>query len=227
MTAWTTSAIRRRAVDLLNARGWAAGRVEDQGPISADWAIALASGEVGHGAPEPDGPYLTTMTELEALLGRGSLLEWELDPGRTAEDLINLLRSGEVAGGAHPPYTAAELEERTRAHERSLAAAKRQGDALRQMMTRSGPLYELARQRSRVVSEAYRAAGRPPAIRPIHGRDGRTYVRKVGRGRHWHYEPATQDEWEAWQAWLRQRARLRKQLGIGQFGRGNPELPEE
>lgn len=43
-------------------------------------------------------------------------------------------------------------------------ALSRQFDALGQMQERSGPIYEQARARSRIVSEAYKAAGSPRKV---------------------------------------------------------------
>jgi hypothetical protein len=45
------------------------------------------------------------------------------------------------------------------------ASMGRMVDARRQMERRAGPLYELARYRSGVISDAYRAAGSPPMQR--------------------------------------------------------------
>ena len=79
------------------------------GPISADFAIALAAIAAGEplrtASPEPDGPYLRVLGEVEALLGCGSLLDWEMQPDRTAEQVNALLRTGEVAGGRMPPLS--------------------------------------------------------------------------------------------------------------------------
>lgn len=47
------------------------------------------------------------------------------------------------------------------AMERLRDSIRRQADAERQMRERSGPLYELSKQRSRLIGEAWRAAGRP------------------------------------------------------------------
>src|SRR5258708_2375593 len=98
----STSAVRGRAAQILITRGWKTAGIGDDGAVSADWAIALASGEAGQEAPHPNGPYLAAMAEIEPLLGRGSLLDWEMDPDRTQEQVIALVRDGEVIGGRPP-----------------------------------------------------------------------------------------------------------------------------
>ena len=205
MTDWTMQDIRRRAVDLLAQRGWTPGGYGEQRPISADWAIALASGEAHGPWPAADGPYLTTTRELEALLGRGSLLDWEYQERRTAEQVIELLRSGYVAGGGQAPLTPEEQVQARLAGERLTAALARQKDALKQMRERTGPIYELARERSRIIGEAYRAAGSPRHVAMVRGPDGWHIMRIVGRGAHTRYEPSTETEWRAWRTWASDR----------------------
>ena len=63
--------------------------------------------------------------------------------------------------------------------------------ALSLLLERSGPIYDLAHERSRIVSEAYRAAGRPRDINRYPGPDGWRYVHQVKRGpRRWEEELA-------------------------------------
>ena len=93
MKDWTTRDVRERALRILAERGWEAGAGGEDGPVGADWAIAIASGEAySGGAPAPDGPYLTTMTEIEYVLERGSLMDWEMKEGRTVDEVMDLLR---------------------------------------------------------------------------------------------------------------------------------------
>ena len=56
--------------------------------------------------------------------------------------------------------------------DRLVAGASRQCEALRQMEERSGPIYEIVRERSRIVSAAYKAAGRPRDVTAIDTSDG-------------------------------------------------------
>ena len=93
------------------------------------------------------------------------------------------------------------------------AAIARQFAALKQMTERSGPIYELAREPSRIISDAYRAAGRPRAVSALGTRDGWVYVHRITRGpRKWQDETATEAEWRAWRAWCSARERLRRTL---------------
>ncbi len=116
-----------------------------------------------------------------------------------------------------------EEEERLKpVRDRLMLAMERQLEALRQMESRSGPIYERAREGSRVVSEAYRAAGRPRDVTRVRGPDGWQYVHQVGRGHGFQrFEPATEEEWRAWDAWCRERERLRERLRPV----GNPDEP--
>lgn len=78
-----------RAADLLAERGWTRGGFREQGPICADRATALGSGMADTDPwPEEGGPYLGTLSAGETLLGRGSLMAGEMEPGRTAEHVI-------------------------------------------------------------------------------------------------------------------------------------------
>ena len=159
MTGWATQEIRERAIALLALRGWSPGGLGEQGPISADWAVALASGEAHKGAPEEGGPYLTTISELEATLESGSLVDWEMEWGRTAEQVIGLLRFGYgrthgVAGptaGSEP--LSREEEEQMGEHFRATVVHRRE---LRATLSRLLRLYAAARARVRreVVARA-------------------------------------------------------------------------
>ncbi len=85
---------------------------------------------------------------------------------------------------------------------------------MRQMQERSGPEYELATERSRIVNAAWRAVGRPSRVSRVHVQGGIEY-RFTGGGERRRTEPATLDDWNAWQAWQRQRERLRAQVRAG------------
>jgi hypothetical protein len=101
--------------------------------------------------------------------------------------------------------------------ERLFAGLGRQLDAHWQMSDRSGPLYDLAKEHSRIVHDAYKAAGPPRKIyrsgmngtlrRPID-------VVQVRRGDTYQEEPATQVEVDAWWAWVRRREALRRSIGM-------------
>jgi hypothetical protein len=84
-----------------------------------------------------------------------------------------------------------------------------------QMRRRSGPLYELSKKNSRLVSAAWRVAGSPrkPAGSGIRRNEAGTLVR------------IDTPEWRAWRAWKRQREELRREHGMEgsggvHYGRG-------
>jgi hypothetical protein len=115
-----------------------------------------------------------------------------------------------------------EEEERTRpAPERLVASMTRIAEAVTQMQARSGPYYDLARERSRIVAAAYKAAGSPRKVGA-----GMAYnplrvvpVFTVRSGKTYHTEPATQADKDAWYSWVRERDHLRRELGVNR-GRG-------
>jgi hypothetical protein len=75
---------------------------------------------------------------------------------------------------------------------------------------------ERGRELSGIVAAAYRAAGRPRRVVRLWKGD---FVHEVRSGsRRYEYEPATEAEWDAWQAWQRERARLRQELGVNRGG---------
>lgn len=94
------------------------------------------------------------------------------------------------------------------------SAVRRTMARQRQMQERSGPEYELAVEHSRVINAAWRAFGSPRRVSRVHAADGLAY-RFTGRGGRWGSEPATLDDWNAWQGWQRERARLRAQVRAG------------
>jgi hypothetical protein len=90
--------------------------------------------------------------------------------------------------------------------EQSKASAMRVLENIQQMTARSGPIYECARERSRIVSAAWRQAGRPRRVITLWTVDGPTYwVEKADGSR----EAASAEQAKAWGAWVRARARLR------------------
>jgi hypothetical protein len=132
MATWTTRSIRQRAAELLEERGWQPGAVGSLGPVGAEWAIAIVTGQAeAEGSPDREGPYLTTVRELEGLLVRESLLGWESRDGRTSDEVLVLLRDGRVAGGAPEPFTAEERSRRSRIFRRLIRRWRRQGASLR------------------------------------------------------------------------------------------------
>ena len=89
------------------------------------------------------------------------------------------------------------------------------GEARRQMEQRQGPLYELSKANSRIISEAWRAAGSPRKP-PGSG------LQKSASG---HLERTETPEWRAWRAWIRERERLRREnrmRGTGGMHYGHP-----
>jgi len=82
-------------------------------------------------------------------------------------------------------------------------------DARQQMEKRAGPLYKLAVYRSDVISDAYRAAGSPPKPRgPFLGVSAASRKKLYG--------PPDQNttEYRTWRAWVQQKVRLQRELGI-------------
>jgi hypothetical protein len=83
------------------------------------------------------------------------------------------------------------------------------------MMARSGPIYEQSRRLSRIVSNAYRAAGRPRDVGRRRTAEGWTYFHRVTKGaRRYELEAATEEEWRRWSLWEIERDRLRDEYGI-------------
>ncbi len=88
-----------------------------------------------------------------------------------------------------------------------------------QMRQRSGPYYDLSRERSRIVSEAYRAAGSPRKVFMRHGLDGELRYFFARQHPVPDPQPATKTDADAWYAWGRERDHLRRELGSS---RGQP-----
>jgi len=86
---------------------------------------------------------------------------------------------------------------------------KRMTEQHEQMRKRSGPHYDLATQRGRIIKAAWRAAGSPVRLQRVHG--GRWYLyaswKRGGR------QEATPAQVAAWEAWCIERFRLRRELG--------------
>lgn len=78
-------------------------------------------------------------------------------------------------------------------------------DEHEQMRRRSGPLYELSKKNSGIVSAEYRAAGSPR--RP----DGPGLVVSPETGK---LVRVDTPEWRAWRAWKRQREQVRREHGM-------------
>lgn len=93
---------------------------------------------------------------------------------------------------------------------------KRLTDNQDQMKARSGPMYELSRERSRLISEAWRAAGRPKrprgAFRGISGSGKKLYGAP----------DRTTAEWQVWREWLHQKTALYRKLGMGPWTKLRP-----
>jgi hypothetical protein len=81
-------------------------------------------------------------------------------------------------------------------------------DEHEQMRKRSGPLYELSKKNSRLVSSAWRAAGCPR--RPASSGLQRSETGQLVR--------IDTPEWRAWRAWKRQREQLRREYGMAGSG---------
>lgn len=90
---------------------------------------------------------------------------------------------------------------------------RRLADNQKQMKARSGPMYELARERSRIISAAWRAAGSPP-------RPKGEFRGLSGSGKKLYGQPdRTTAEWQRWREWLHQRTQLYKTLGMGPWAK--------
>ena len=92
---------------------------------------------------------------------------------------------------------------------------RRISDTQHQMRARSGPIYELARERSRIITAAWREAGSP--VRPRGA-----YLGTSGTGKKLYGPPdRTTAEWQIWRQWLHKRTRLQRELGVGQWAKRN------
>jgi hypothetical protein len=96
------------------------------------------------------------------------------------------------------------------AAERLNAALDRQSAVWQQMTDRSGPVYDTAKERSRAVADAYRAAGSPARVTT--GPQPLLYGPLKARGEQ---IPATPAQAAAWRAWTAERERLRRELRYG------------
>jgi hypothetical protein len=86
---------------------------------------------------------------------------------------------------------------------------KRMTEQHEQMRKRSGPHYDLATQRGRIIKAAWRAAGSPVRLQRVHG--GRWYL--YASWKRGDRQEATLGQVAAWEAWCIERFRLRHELG--------------
>jgi hypothetical protein len=100
--------------------------------------------------------------------------------------------------------------------DRVTASMQRQMAAMKQMVERTGPIYEIARERSRMMHAAWRAAGSPPHVHQVRIAGGCRYVTWTRAADPATWKPATDAEVKAWYTWWRERDRLRRGL------RGSP-----
>jgi hypothetical protein len=115
------------------------------------------------------------------------------------EDLDSIIDRAE-----HPEAA----QQAAQAADRFAASVARVLECVEQMAQRSGPIYERARERSRFMSAAWRAAGRPRRIHELWTAEGITYrIREHGS-----WLPASPEQVDAWHAWLRKRDQLRREL---------------
>jgi len=129
----------------------------------------------------------------------------------TGADLVTMDDSGWRRVLPPSPGHAASLPE-------AQGANGREVDTVRPIQDRSGPLHALSRERSRIVHEAWRAAGRPRHVSRVMGPDGPRYVLHATKFRGAAREFVTEDEWRAWSDWAAKRYRLRRELGWGGVG---------
>ena len=86
---------------------------------------------------------------------------------------------------------------------------KRMIEQHEQMRERSGPHYDLATQRGRIIKTAWRAAGSPARLQRVYGGQWYLYASWKRGDR----QEATPAQVAAWEAWCTERFRLRRELG--------------
>lgn len=92
------------------------------------------------------------------------------------------------------------------------SALERLWDNWTQIMSRSGPIYVTAKERSKAVADAYRAAGSPAKV---YGALGSAAHLAAPWDREKRIVPATPEQAAAWRAWTSKRERLRRELKSG------------
>ena len=89
----------------------------------------------------------------------------------------------------------------------------RWADAMTQMTARSGPIHEKSKDRGKVLSAAWRAAGSPPRVIRVGEETRIQYYLYAPWKRESQFEEATPEQVEAWYSWNRERARLIRENG--------------
>lgn len=82
-------------------------------------------------------------------------------------------------------------------------------ETVRQMKARSGLYYDRSRSLSKLVSAAWMQAGSPRHVCRTWGKPPTYWIRTGGRE-----IQVGEDDWIAWDAWVRERERLRQELGV-------------
>lgn len=108
-----------------------------------------------------------------------------------------------------PPISADEQARRIADEARRQDGWRKHGEVVAQMRAQSGPFYENSRDRSSVLSDAWRRAGGPREVRRVGGFRGEASLYFTRRG-----EPVTEAEWLAWNEWTQERERIRARLGV-------------
>ena len=121
-------------------------------------------------------------------------------------------RDCEVCESEHAQRTAEEDDRQRLLTERFVSGFVRTSEDINQMRERSGPLYDESRRLGKIVADAYRAAGRPRQVVKL-WRGGYAHPVRTGPFHH-DLEPATEAEWSAWQAWVEERRRIRREIGV-------------
>lgn len=200
--------------DLLERRGW-----NPESPCSLWMAVVVAeleewpeeTAQPSEWAIRLQTAALAALTSTLNLAHEDDLIGWEREPERRFADVVAALESAVIAAPrldlrstwAIDPSSMAGRDEWI---ERVVAGHRRWREAVEGIRSRSGVVYE----RYKTISDAYRAAGRPRRVyRAIDGRTGADVYTFRTRRR---YVPATEADWNVWEAWMAERERLRQSL---------------
>jgi hypothetical protein len=99
--------------------------------------------------------------------------------------------------------------------ERAGPAKARVVETQKQMIDRAGPIYEISKARSKIVSDAWKAAGGPRRVYRVGwGADTSRFCVRSGKAE----IEVGEAEYQRWQAWVSERERLRREIAAGDQG---------